>query len=143
MFKLIRKISRIPLRLKVDSYWYRALIFGKVRYTGRFGLEYYLWPNTRLKSTVAAGVRSDDTRVMVCLRRILTHLLNDKRPLVCFDVGAFIGVMSLTIASRLKEGDVVYAFEPTPITYQRLVENVKLDPSTMLTGSKYRPICWS
>lgn len=45
----------------------------------------------------------------------------------CFcDCGAHIGIVSLWVASYLGEGGLVYAFEPSPPTFQRLQRNFAL-----------------
>ncbi|MEJ8842204.1 FkbM family methyltransferase [Lacibacter sp. H375] len=46
---------------------------------------------------------------------------------VFFDVGSNIGVYSNVAASVVGPEGEVYAFEPTPITYKRLVENITLN----------------
>jgi FkbM family methyltransferase len=46
---------------------------------------------------------------------------------VIFDVGANIGFYSLNWATALKPGCTIHAFEPVPLTYDRLCRNVELN----------------
>ncbi|TSJ35959.1 FkbM family methyltransferase [Mucilaginibacter corticis] len=46
---------------------------------------------------------------------------------VFFDIGANIGLHSLYAAEALKDSGAIYAFEPTPVTFNRLRENVTLN----------------
>ena len=104
-----------------------ANIFGKVRYKDKFGLRYYLWKDTRIKSTVFNGVRTDDTGVLFVIFRILDRLMLKKKKIICLDVGAYIGVISLAMSSRMKNEGEIFSFEPSKVNYGRLVENVKLN----------------
>jgi len=104
-----------------------ANIFGKIRYKDKFGLRYYLWKDTRIKSTVFNGVRTDDTGVLFVIFRILDRLMLKKKKIMCLDVGAFIGVISLAMSSRMKNEGEIHSFEPSKVNYGRLVENVKLN----------------
>jgi FkbM family methyltransferase len=56
------------------------------------------------------------------LQSILTHL----QPGDCFcDCGAHVGIFSLVAATHLGKGGQVYAFEPSPPTYERLATNIR------------------
>ncbi|MDY6954475.1 MAG: FkbM family methyltransferase [Thermodesulfobacteriota bacterium] len=46
---------------------------------------------------------------------------------VMFDIGANFGYYSLTLAHNLKGECTVYAFEPFPFTYERLMLNVQIN----------------
>lgn len=46
---------------------------------------------------------------------------------VVFDVGANVGAYSLIAASDMKKAVTVYAFEPSPVNYAVLVENIRLN----------------
>jgi FkbM family methyltransferase len=48
---------------------------------------------------------------------------------VCLDLGANVGALTLAMARRVGPTGQVYAFEPGPVTYARLVRNVELNPS--------------
>lgn len=113
--------------MKARLYSVHASLFGRVPFTDKYGLRYYLWNDTRLRSTISQGVRTDDTGVMVQVFQILDALAETKKEIVCFDVGAFIGVITLAMASKLQGGDKVFAFEPSTKNYERLVENIRLN----------------
>jgi FkbM family methyltransferase len=46
---------------------------------------------------------------------------------VCFDIGANVGALTLPMARRVGAGGKVYAFEPGPPAYERLVRNLSLN----------------
>lgn len=46
---------------------------------------------------------------------------------VIFDVGANFGYYSITLAAHLNRDCTVYAFEPFPVTYERLSKNISLN----------------
>lgn len=50
-----------------------------------------------------------------------------KKEDVFFDVGANIGLFSLYAANKVSNEGQVYAFEPAPVTYQRLKNNIELN----------------
>src|SRR5262245_33166361 len=56
------------------------------------------------------------------LNRVIGLLPHDA---VCFDIGANIGITALILASRLPDGHV-YAFEPSPPTYEFMAVNTRL-----------------
>jgi len=51
-----------------------------------------------------------------------------------FDVGANIGLFTLVAASRVGAEGRVFAFEPTPLAFRRLLENVRLNGFTNITS---------
>jgi FkbM family methyltransferase len=48
---------------------------------------------------------------------------------VCLDLGANVGALTMAIARRVGQSGKVYAFEPGPVTYPRLVHNLEMNPS--------------
>ena len=48
---------------------------------------------------------------------------------VAYDVGANIGIHTLLLSRLVGQTGQVYAFEPIPALYNRLRENVRLNPS--------------
>jgi FkbM family methyltransferase len=48
---------------------------------------------------------------------------------VAYDVGANIGIHTLLLSRLVGSGGQVYAFEPVPGLFERLCENVRLNPS--------------
>jgi len=114
------------LKAKAAFYWICATIFGKVPYEDKFGLRYYIWKDTRLISTILTGVRTDDTGVIFHICKILDALVARKTQITCFDVGAYIGVISLAMASKMTGKGRVFAFEPSQTNYRRLVGNIEL-----------------
>ena len=47
---------------------------------------------------------------------------------VCFDIGANVGPITLELAQKVKPKGKVYAFEPGPPIFERLVRNITLNP---------------
>lgn len=103
-----------------------AVIFGKFPYRDKFGLKYFLWPDTRLESTVTLSKsRTDDRGVIRLIERIINALKNHTEDeIVCCDVGAYIGVVSLAMAKYLGARGYVVSFEPSLKNFKRLRENI-------------------
>ena len=128
-----KKIKAQYLNIKSRIFFAYATIFGKVRFKDKYGLKYYLWKDTRLRSSVFQEIRSDDTGVIIQVFDILRELQKRKQNLVCFDVGAFMGVITLAMASRLGPHDKVFSFEPTWPTYSKLLDNISLNKYKIVT----------
>lgn len=47
---------------------------------------------------------------------------------VCFDIGANVGPVSFALAKKVGPGGSVFAFEPGRVIYNRLVDNLRLNP---------------
>jgi FkbM family methyltransferase len=70
---------------------------------------------------------------------------------VCLDIGANVGAVTMAMARRVGAGGTVYAFEPGPVPYARLVRNIALNPSirervvTLQLGVSSDPgtLCWN
>jgi len=120
----------LKVKIKAAPYWAYATVFGKVPFRDRFGLRYYLWKDTRLADTVMKKVRTDDTGVLHQLFLIIDALRQTKSTLTCVDVGAFIGGISIAMASRVGVGGRVFSFEPNPANRLRIEQNVQLNGFT-------------
>jgi FkbM family methyltransferase len=106
----------------------QLLIFNKVVFNDSYGMRYYLWKNTRPIGTIQQGVRTDDSTVLDLADFIVTQLKKSKkRPLVCFDVGGFIGIVSLAILKSLDGKGIVHIFEPVRTNFFRISENIALN----------------
>jgi FkbM family methyltransferase len=122
-----RKWRELPRWLKQRRISLAIRLRGRARFRDKYGGTYYLWANTRPMGTVVQGVRTDDEGVLHQLGRIIETLKPLGRPIVCVDVGAFIGVITLYMATRLRTTDHVHSFEPNRVTYQRLLANIALN----------------
>jgi FkbM family methyltransferase len=72
-------------------------------------------------------------------QRHVTHASGvriESRAPVILDIGANVGIMSLTFAARYPQA-IVYAFEPTDYAFRRLQRNLALNPHL---ASRIRPI---
>lgn len=106
----------------------RINIFGKVVFNDIYGLKYYLWKNTRPIGTLQKGVRTDDTTLIDIAEKVIIHLKKTKgRSLTCFDVGGFIGVISLAMLKALDGKGIVHIFEPVRVNFSRISENITLN----------------
>ncbi len=110
-------------RIKAYLYYFIAFVFGKVKFKDKFGVVYYLWINTRLRSSILTGCRTDDRGVIYCIQNIAIFLKLQKKRFTCLDVGAFIGVISLHIAKSLGNSCKLFSFEANNINFERLQTN--------------------
>jgi FkbM family methyltransferase len=83
------------------------------------GVEINLHPEDRLSEAICVGKYEATEQRFV--RRFL------KPGDVFVDVGANVGLFTLLAAERVKNTGRVFAFEPSPTTFQRLQENVRLN----------------
>jgi FkbM family methyltransferase len=105
----------------------RIFLFGKIKYKDKFGLSYFLWPNTRPIDTYQRGVRTDDETLLQLVLRITKTLNNTNKPTVCFDVGGFMGIVTLTMLKGVNGNGIVHTFEPVRRNHARIVKNVELN----------------
>ena len=67
-----------------------------------YELSYYIYKNTRPEDTFKNGVRTDDTTVLYVIDKILTSdELTNTNSINCFDVGGYIGVITLLMSKKL------------------------------------------
>lgn len=122
--KNISVFQRLQARCGV---WWTGLR-GKMLFRDKFGLQYYLWPDTRVWDTIVQGVRSDDEGVIRVIERLCAMVKSQTAmPLTAIDVGAYIGVISLVLARAFGQGGRVYSFEPYPYNFKCLLENISLN----------------
>ena len=103
------------------------VIFKKIKFNDKYGLSYYLWSNTRPIDTYQRKVRTDDETLIELVLKVINVINNDKKPLVCFDIGGYIGVITLAMLKNMKNKGMVHVFEPVRVNYYRICENLKLN----------------
>jgi len=137
-------MSKYILELKAVFYRLLGKLFGKVIFRDKFGLKYYLWPDTRIGSTIKQGCRTDDEGIILLVQRILdkynqkdSKIDRNNYQFIAFDVGAYIGIITLAIAQKLTPQDRLFAFEPSSLNFKRLVENIKLNKYKNISPIKY------
>ena len=121
-------------RALIKIYFY---FFKKIIFRDKYGLSYYLWSNTRPIGTYERGVRTDDETLLQLSSKI--NILNKKKndPLVCFDVGGFIGIVTLTMLKALNGNGIVHIFEPVRESYHRICDNLKLNSHTNVVVNNF------
>ena len=132
MHRLKNLVTRYVLRVKTQLYKTYVRLFGRIVFKDKFGLMYYLYSNTRISSTLVRNVRTDDEGVLNVIGEVISDLRSKPdrtQPLVCFDVGAYMGIVSLFLSKQVGSEGTVYSFEPEPVTYQRLCHNIELNHS--------------
>ena len=78
-----------------------------------YGLSYYIYKNTRPEDTLKNGVRTDDTTVLYVIDKILTsNDLTNTSTINCFDVGGYIGVITLLMSKKLHNQKKIGKFIP-------------------------------
>jgi FkbM family methyltransferase len=107
------------------------LIFRRFKYVDRYGSTYFMYHDTRPADTLRRGTRTDDTTVLDVIKTLLTYSIeNGQQEIECVDVGSYIGVMTLLMSSTIQENGRVHSFEPFIDTFERQLENVKLNKNT-------------
>ena len=124
----------MKLEIKLKGIYLKIyfLFKNKLLFKDGYGLSYYLYKNTRPNSTFNLGVRTDDTTVLYTIDKILSSTdLTNSSEIHCIDVGGYIGVVTLMMSKVLKNNEKkwkIHTFEPFEESFQRLKENINLDP---------------
>lgn len=125
-------LSKIINKLRgtyLDIFFY---FNDKILFKDKYGLNYYLYKNTRPKDTFNIGVRTDDTSVLYVIEKILSSSNTKNSDTIhCIDVGSFIGVITLMMSNTLQKNGKnwkIHCFEPFQESFIRLQKNVNLDP---------------
>jgi len=97
---------------------------GRVRHHDRFGLTYWLWANNRTLAVPKNHPGTDDTGVLEQITRIYKATSESDKPTISIDVGAYIGIISLSMAKYGPENHEVHSFEADDVNYAKLNENL-------------------
>jgi FkbM family methyltransferase len=124
-------IRNVVRKIATRHYLKKIKTDGRVLFKDRFGLKYFIYPDMRLSSTIDRGVRTDDEGVLFLIQNLIPHLPQN-RPIHGFDLGAYVGVISLFLAKTLSPNGHVHAFEAEPTNFQRLQENIACNDFTNL-----------
>jgi FkbM family methyltransferase len=123
---------KYEIKLKGILLKFYFLFKDKLLFRDGYGLSYYLYKNTRPNSAFDLGVRTDDTTVLHTIDKILSSsVLTNSDEINCIDVGGYIGVITLMMSNVLKKNKKkwrIHTFEPFEESFNRLKENVNLDP---------------
>lgn len=126
----------MQLRSKLRGLYLRLYFFFKKKklFKDGYGLNYYLYRNTRPNSAFDLGVRTDDTTVLYVIDKILSSPnMTTSDEIHCIDVGAYIGIVTLIMSKALKNIKKkwkIHTFEPFEESFAKLQENINLDPAS-------------
>lgn len=122
-------IQNVIRKIFLEFYF---LLNKKFLFKDGYELSYYIYKNTRPWDTFKNGVRTDDTTVLYVIDKILTSdELTNTSSINCFDVGGYIGVITLLMSKKLhnqKKNWKIHTFEPFYESFSKLKENINLDP---------------
>ena len=120
----LKKFKQIFVYIFYKIYF---LFFNKkIKKNDRFGLSYYVWRDTRPIDTFLNNVRTDDTTVISVIKIILENNLN-KSDNNYFDIGAYIGIITLAFNRFSNNNCKIHSFEPFEKNFLRLKKNIKLN----------------
>jgi FkbM family methyltransferase len=122
---IIKKIYSILQNLYLTLFF---LFVRRFKYRDKYGLNYYLYKDTRPLDTLRKRVRTDDTTVLDVIKKLLAHLQkSSNQKIECVDVGSYIGIITLLMSKTVGENGRVHSFEPFKDTYDRQLENIRLN----------------
>ena len=98
------------------SFFRKARVWLKSKIAKRRVAAKQTIPDSNLRYELEAAGNNE-----VLLQFMLSHASPGS---VIYDVGAYIGLYSILLAERIKNS-LIYAFEPNPVTFTKLVENIK------------------
>jgi len=110
-------LDKILNRLKKIYFQYRHT--SSFLYSSSFGFDIILYPSSIIDENFYWGDFESEN---------LTFFQNlVKTEMVIFDIGANVGLYSLTAAAKTKDAIKIYAFEPADIPFGRLNKNIELN----------------
>jgi len=125
MKSFLKKIKTILIFSYVKIYlkFFETILMRK----DKFNLSYYIWKDTRPVDTFLKNVRTDDTTVITVIKEILERDKEIEDSSFLFDVGAYIGIISLAFNKFSKKNCIIHSFEPFKKNFERLKKNIDLN----------------
>jgi len=114
--ELARRIIMIIPRLSVAAP--AGIVCRRSDYLGEFTI--HVDTTYGIERKMFTGVYENDAI------KIIEKLVNEGD--VCFDIGANVGPIAFALAQKVTPKGKVYAFEPGPPTFERLVQNIAVNP---------------
>ena len=121
MKNILGKIKIVFLYIFIKIYFY--IFDSKIMKNDKFGLTYYVWKDTRPIDTFLNKIRTDDTTVILVIKEIIKNDLIKNQKNIFFDVGAYIGIITLVFNKYCNKGTEIHSFEPFRKNFLRLKEN--------------------
>jgi FkbM family methyltransferase len=107
--------------------WELFRIFGtRMDFTFDGNLKIFLYPNDGV-ARLTYYFDYHEPEIFTFLDNFLNHTKEKLKEVIYCDIGANIGLYTLFVAKRIGNKGKVISFEPQPLTYQRLIENIKLN----------------
>ena len=125
MKSILGKIKIKFLYIFIKIYFY--IFNSKIMKNDKFGLSYYVWKDTRPIDTFLNKIRTDDTTVIFVIKEIMKSDLNRNKKNIFFDIGAYIGIITLAFDKFSNEDSEIHSFEPFKKNFLRLKENINLN----------------
>ena len=125
MKSILGKIKIKFLYIFIKIYFY--IFDSKIMKNDKFGLTYYVWKDTRPIDTFLNKIRTDDTTVILVIKEIIKNDLIKNQKNIFFDVGAYIGIITLVFNKYCNKGTEIHSFEPFRKNFLRLKENINLN----------------
>lgn len=122
----LRKTPEFRGKSLLRSKWYGMRKVGRLRHRLGCGSEVLLNANLNYEASIWLGI--EEKRELQFISRILRH--GD----TFVDVGANIGLWSLTAAVLVGRCGHVIAFEPNPMSYARLMHHVQLNAADCISA---------
>ena len=101
-----------------------------------FGLKYFIWKDTRPLDTFVRGVRVDDTSLIFFVIKLVNYFNKKKYKKYYFDVGSFIGIITLTFSKYGKNCNI-HSFEPFQVSYLRQKINLSINKCNNVTLNNF------
>ena len=126
------KIALFRIYLYFFFFFKEKYLFKK----DKFGLKYFIWKDTRPLDTLVKKVRIDDTSLIFFIIKSITFFNKSKRKKYFFDVGSYIGIVSL-IFNKYSNNCEIHSFEAFKKTFFRLCENLRLNKCQNILANNF------
>ncbi len=110
-------LDKIKNRLK--KIYFKSRYKKPFLFSSKFGFKMVIYPTSIIDENFYWGDFETDN--LVFFRNLV------KEEMVIFDIGANVGLYSLTAAAKMKDSIKIYAFEPAEIPLNRLNDNIELN----------------
>jgi FkbM family methyltransferase len=102
-------------------------LLGRMNFKDKYGNHYVIPKNQRWRRTLNKGVHTDDDGLLMISQALVRNFIIKKANINIIDIGACVGVVSLSVAKMLRDVDKVFCIEPEKANYDLMLTNIELN----------------
>lgn len=113
---------------RLRAFWVRRILGRRILFRDRYGLRYFLEPTDDLALYFRYQGWFEEPEQAFCSRYLQPGM-------TAFDIGAYLGVYTCLMAKRVGPEGQIHAFEPSPRSFERLLENIAVNGLTNVVAN--------